>query len=250
MSNSKNIVYCPGEQFLHILTQVHEYVNFFQDLGIDGMTRSSMKESSCGQIPTLETVWEDLRGCQRCKLHRGRTHIVFGSGNPRADLMFIGEAPGYYEDQQGKPFVGKAGELLTRIIEAIGLCREDVYITNIVKCRPPNNRDPQPDEIAMCEPFLLRQLEIIQPKVICALGKFAAQTLLKTTTPISRLRGRFYDYHGIKLMPTYHPAYLLRNPQDKRLVWEDMKMVKNAYETAVNKKPPTVSYTESSLDDH
>ncbi len=230
MSNSKDVVYYPGKQFFHILTQVYEYLTFFQELGIDGMPRQSMQGSSHAQIPTLETVWEELRGCQRCKLHTDRTHIVFGAGNPRADLVFVGEGPGYHEDQQGKPFVGKAGELLTRIIEAIDLRREDVYITNIVKCRPPHNRDPQADEIAMCETFLRKQIEIIQPKVICALGRCAAQTLLNTTTPISKLRGRFHNYHGITLMPTYHPAYLLRYPQDKRLVWEDMKMVKKAYE--------------------
>jgi DNA polymerase len=144
--------------------------------------------------------------------------------------MFIGEAPGYYEDQQGEPFVGEAGELLTRIIQAIGLRREDVYIANIIKCRPPNNRDPEPDEIAQCEPFLLRQLEVIQPKIICALGRFAAQTLLKSNTAISRLRGKFYEYHGIKVMPTFHPAYLLRHPEDKRLVWQDMQMIQQEYE--------------------
>lgn len=221
MSNEERAIAYPGEQFFSLLVQVSEYLSFYQELGIDGIVRRR----------TLDAVWERLKGCQRCKLHRGRTHIVFGAGNPLADLVFIGEGPGYHEDQQGKPFVGAAGELLTRIIHAIGLRREDVYITNIVKCRPPNNRDPQPDEIATCEPFLQQQLKIIQPKILCVLGRCAAQTLLKTTTPISKLRGRFYDYHGIKLMPTYHPAYLLRNPEDKRLVWQDMQMVQKTYNT-------------------
>ena len=232
MSNLENPCN-PGEQFFQILTQIHDYLHLYRKFGLDGITRSSLNERTQRQVHTLETVWNKIQGCQRCKLHSGRTHIVFGAGNPHADLVFVGEGPGYYEDQQGKPFVGKAGELLTRIIEAIGLRREDVYITNIVKCRPPNNRDPEPDEIAMCEPFLLQQLEIIQPKIICALGRCAAQTLLKTTTPISRLRGRFHDYHGIKLMPTYHPAYLLRNPQNKRLVWEDMQMVQREYNNSL-----------------
>lgn len=175
----------------------------------------------------LKAVREDLGDCVRCKLHRlGRTQIVFGVGNPNADLMFVGEAPGADEDLQGEPFVGRAGQLLTKIIEAIGLKREDVYIANVLKCRPPNNRNPEPDEVAHCEPFLLRQIDIIKPKVIVALGKFAAQSLLKTTAPITRLRGREYKYRDAILMPTYHPAYLLRTPSAKREVWEDMKRVK------------------------
>jgi uracil-DNA glycosylase family 4 len=229
----------PGAHFLHVLTQVYEFVNFYRRLGIDGVVCCPAPGHPQFQLPTLETIWKDLKGCQRCKLHTGRTHIVFGEGNPHADLVFIGEGPGYHEDQQGKPFVGKAGELLTRIIQAIGLRREEVYITNIVKCRPPNNRNPEPDEILICKTFLRRQLEIIQPKIICALGKVAAQTLLKTAIPISRLRGRFHDYHGIKLMPTYHPAYLLRNPGGKRLVWEDMQLVQKAYEAVVGHKSKT-----------
>lgn len=162
--------------------------------------------------------------CQRCKLHTlGRTQVVFGVGNPNADLMFVGEAPGADEDQQGEPFVGRAGQLLTKIIEAIGLRREDVYIANIIKCRPPGNRNPEPDEVEQCEPFLFRQVEALQPKVVIALGKFAAQSLLKTTDPITRLRGRTFNYRGASLIPTFHPAYLLRTPSAKRDVWEDMK---------------------------
>jgi len=181
-------------------------------------------------VQTLAEVRQELGECKRCKLHRKRTHIVFGSGNPRAKLVFVGEGPGRDEDLQGEPFVGQAGKLLTRIIEAIQLTREEVYIANIIKCRPPENRNPEPDEIAACEPFLLRQIQAIQPKLICALGTFAAQTLLQTAEKISALRGRFHPYQGILLMPTYHPAFLLRNPSYKRDVWEDVKKVKAEYE--------------------
>jgi len=165
--------------------------------------------------------------CMRCKLATlGRRQVVFGEGNPAADLMFVGEGPGADEDEQGVPFIGRAGQLLTKIIEAIQLTRADVYIANVVKCRPPQNRNPEPDEIATCEPFLFQQIEIIRPKVVVALGKFAAQTLLATLDPISRLRGRVFDYRsGAKLVPTFHPAFLLRNPSSKREVWEDMKLV-------------------------
>ena len=175
----------------------------------------------------LADVRADIGDCTRCKLHtQGRTQIVFGVGNPEADLMFVGEAPGADEDIQGIPFVGRAGQLLTKIIEAIDLKREDVYIANVIKCRPPGNRNPEPDEVETCERFLFQQIDIIKPKVIVALGKFGAQTLLRTLDPISRLRGRVYDYRGAKLIPTFHPAYLLRNPSSKREVWEDMKLVK------------------------
>jgi DNA polymerase len=165
--------------------------------------------------------------CTRCKLHTlGRKQIVFGVGNPRAELMFVGEAPGADEDQQGIPFVGRAGQLLTKIIEAIELKRDDVYIANVIKCRPPQNRNPEPDEVETCEPFLFQQIDIIKPRVIVALGTFAARALLRTLDPISRLRGRVYEYRGAKLIPTFHPAYLLRNPSSKRDVWEDMKRVR------------------------
>ncbi|MBA4396069.1 MAG: uracil-DNA glycosylase [Syntrophus sp. (in: bacteria)] len=157
-----------------------------------------------------------------------RTNIVFGEGNAHAGLVFVGEAPGADEDSQGRPFVGKAGQLLTRIIVAMGLQRQDVYICNILKCRPPENRNPRPEEIAACEPFLIRQLQAIGPKIICALGTFSAHTLLKTDVPIGALRGRFERYQGIPLMPTYHPAYLLRNPGAKRHVWEDVQQIMKA----------------------
>jgi len=165
--------------------------------------------------------------CTRCKLHTlGRKQVVFGVGNPNADLMFVGEAPGADEDIQGEPFVGRAGQLLTKIIEAIDLRREDVYIANVIKCRPPGNRNPEPDEVEQCEPFLFRQVDSIKPRVIVALGKFAAQCLLKSTAPITKIRGQEFRYRDAILIPTYHPAYLLRNPGAKREVWEDMKRVR------------------------
>jgi uracil-DNA glycosylase len=178
---------------------------------------------------TLKDIRADLGECVRCKLSENRTRIVFGQGHPNARLMFVGEGPGQEEDLAGEPFVGAAGQLLTRIIEAIKLTREDVYIANVVKCRPPGNRTPQPEEIATCSPFLRRQIEAIRPLFICTLGGCAAQNLLGTTEAISRLRGRFFDYEGIRVLPTFHPAYLLRNPEKKREVWEDMKRLMKEY---------------------
>jgi uracil-DNA glycosylase family 4 len=176
--------------------------------------------------PTLESIRADIGDCQRCKLAPTRTHIVFGSGNPNAELVFVGEAPGADEDEQGLPFVGAAGQYLTKIIESIGVKREDTYICNILKCRPPNNRNPEPDEVAQCSPFLKRQLEAIKPKVVCCLGKFAAQTMLQSADSITRLRGRFHDIDGMRVIATFHPAYLLRSPEKKREVWEDMKTIR------------------------
>jgi uracil-DNA glycosylase family 4 len=181
---------------------------------------------AAADLPQLRAAIGD---CTRCKLAPHRTNLVFGVGNPAAELVFVGEAPGRDEDLRGEPFVGRAGQLLTEIItKGMKVRREDVYIANIIKCRPPQNRNPEPDEIASCEPFLVRQLALIGPKAIVALGTFAAQTLLKTRTPITRLRGVWADYHGIPLMPTFHPAYLLRNPAEKRLVWEDIQQVMRA----------------------
>jgi DNA polymerase len=175
---------------------------------------------------TLSAVREEMGDCVRCKLHRGRKTIVFGEGDPRASLLFVGEGPGAEEDEQGRPFVGTAGQLLTDIIvKGMGLRREDVYICNIVKCRPPENRNPEPDEIEACESFLLKQILAINPKVIVGLGNVACKTLLKTTEGITMLRGKWKTYHGIPLMPTFHPAYLLRNPKDKALVWKDIQLV-------------------------
>ncbi|MFZ5469436.1 MAG: uracil-DNA glycosylase [Myxococcota bacterium] len=184
--------------------------------------RPSVVESP-GQ--TLDEVRRDLGDCTRCKLCKGRKQIVFGVGNPKAELVFVGEGPGADEDEQGVPFVGKAGQLLTKMIEAMGFRRDDVYICNVVKCRPPGNRNPEPDEIEACEPFLKSQLRSIQPKAIVALGKFAAQTLLRDSTPITRLRGQWRKYEGVPLMPTFHPAYLLRQPGEKKLAWADLQLV-------------------------
>jgi len=188
---------------------------------------ASMFESVLPSSETLDTIRQDIGDCRRCKLAPTRTHIVFGSGNPNAELMFVGEAPGADEDAQGLPFVGRAGQLLTKIIEAIDMKREDVFICNILKCRPPGNRNPEPDEIAACDQFLFRQIATVKPKVICALGTFGAQTLLRTKQPISSLRGNFFEYRGVKLMATFHPAYLLRNPNEKRKVWEDVQKIRD-----------------------
>ncbi len=175
---------------------------------------------------SLNELEERLKNCSRCKLAKGRTHLVFGEGNPQAELMFVGEGPGRDEDLQGRPFVGRAGQLLTRIISAMNRKRSDVYIANIVKCRPPNNRNPEPDEVKACMPFLLKQIEIVRPKVICALGGVAFQNLMETKAPISKLRGNLYPWReGIYLIPTFHPAFLLRNPAKKREVWEDVQKI-------------------------
>ncbi|MBI5191682.1 MAG: uracil-DNA glycosylase [Nitrospirae bacterium] len=204
-----------------VAVEPYEDPNHMKDLRI---------EPPDGGFGTLEEVRGYLGECTRCKLCRARTHIVFGEGNPDARLVFVGEGPGRDEDIKGEPFVGRAGQLLTDIIEkGMKLTRSDVYIANVVKCRPPENRNPEDDEIAACEPFLLAQLDVIKPKLICALGKFAAQTLLKTSEPISSLRGRVFDYHCMKLVPTYHPAYLLRNPKEKAAVWKDVQLIMSMY---------------------
>ncbi len=197
--------------------------------GIAGISPTAIATVLSGDA--LSAIRLDIGDCTRCKLHGlGRRQIVFGIGSAQASLMFVGEAPGAEEDVQGQPFVGRAGQLLTKIIEAIGLRRDEVYIANVIKCRPPQNRNPEPDEVAQCEPFLFRQIDTVRPKVIVALGKFAAQSLLRTTEPITKIRGREFAYRDAVLMPTYHPAYLLRNPPAKREVWEDMKRVKQLLE--------------------
>jgi uracil-DNA glycosylase len=193
----------------------------------------------------LAAIRNELGDCTRCKLHGlGRRQIVFGVGNPAADVMFIGEAPGADEDVQGIPFVGRAGQLLTKMIEAMGLRRDEVYIANVLKCRPPGNRDPQPDEVESCEPFLFKQIASVQPQVIIALGAFAARTLLKTLDPISRMRGRVYDYRGAKLIPTFHPSFLLRSPGYKREAWEDLKKALGV----LGREPPSAQAAASSPD--
>ena len=233
-----------------------DHLKYFQEMGVDGVSRdpkwrtreaetstavfppfdspdstrfTGRVELAQGNADSLDLIRSDIGAdCRRCKLCTlGRSQVVFGVGNPRARLMFVGEAPGEEEDKRGEPFVGKAGQLLTKIIEAIGLAREQVYIANVIKCRPPGNRNPEADEVEQCEPFLFRQIEVIRPRVIVPLGKFAAQSLLKTMDPITRLRGRQFDYRGAVLIPTFHPAYLLRNPSAKREVWEDMKKVRS-----------------------
>jgi len=210
-----------------VIGDLKSYLEYLKGMGITSLPLSENIPEKVirSEILTLAEVRKELGDCKRCKLHRTRKTIVFGEGNEKAGLMFIGEGPGYDEDVQGRPFVGKAGQLLTKIIESINLSREEVYIANIVKCRPPQNRNPEPDEIQSCNPFLMSQIRVIQPKIICALGTFSAQTLLKTDTKISALRGKLFDLEGSKVIPTYHPAFLLRNPERKREVWEDMKKI-------------------------
>ena len=227
------------------------HLEYFRELGVDGLNRgpewrtraeatvapaAAAVEAGTAAADVAVSPAETLAAlkahigpaCTRCKLHTlGRRQVVFGVGSPTASLMFVGEGPGEDEDRQGEPFVGRAGQLLTKIIEAIGLTRQQVYIANVIKCRPPGNRNPEPDEVATCEPFLFEQIAAIQPKVIVALGKFAAQSLLRSTEPITRLRGRVFEFRGAALVPTFHPAYLLRNPPAKRDVWEDMKKVRD-----------------------
>jgi len=211
-----------------------DQLQFFRDIGIESISVQPVRESRVAPVVvsqendlmTLETIRTELGDCQRCKLAPKRTNIVFGSGNPKAELVFVGEAPGSDEDQQGLPFVGRAGQLLTKIIESINLKREDVYICNVLKCRPPDNRNPEPDEVAACHPFMKKQLATIRPKVVCCLGTFAAQTVLQNASPISKLRGQFFDLDGMRVIATFHPAYLLRSPDKKREVWEDMKQIR------------------------
>lgn len=204
------------------LASIRQHLERLQDLGV---TELPVGRGTAYRAPTLESIRAEIGDCTRCQLCKGRTNIVFGVGNPKADLMFVGEAPGRDEDLQGEPFVGRAGQLLTKMIEAMGLKRSDIYIGNIVKCRPPDNRLPEPDEAATCLPFLLKQIESIRPKFIITLGNLATQTLLATKVGITQLHGKFQDFHGIQLMPTYHPAFLLRNPNMKKPCWEDLQQV-------------------------
>jgi uracil-DNA glycosylase len=218
--------------------EIADQLQFFRDIGVEtleaspsgrGLNDSRMPDAadeSPNRELTLESIRAEIGDCQRCKLAPMRTNIVFGSGNPDAELVFVGEAPGYDEDQQGLPFVGRAGQLLTKIIESISLKREDVYICNVLKCRPPDNRNPEQDEVASCNPFLRKQLAAIRPKIVCCLGTFAAQTVMQTAAPISKLRGKFFDMDGMRVIATFHPAYLLRSPDKKREVWEDMKQIR------------------------
>ena len=210
---------------------LRDELEYFRDLGIKDTFFPASPEAAAGLAPgtmrDLSALEKFLAGCPRCKLSKTRTNIVFGQGNPKADLVFVGEAPGREEDEQGLAFVGRAGQLLTKIIEAIGRTREDVYIVNVLKCRPPNNRNPDADEVAACRPFLEEQIRLIAPRAIVTLGTFAAQVVLETDEPIGRLRGRWRTVNGIRVMPTFHPAFLLRSPERKKDVWEDMKLVRD-----------------------
>ena len=228
------------QEFLDIVTQVRTHLECRKALGVrhvETVSAAAVEKAplpgilqtspaAAGPADGLAAVREELGNCTRCKLFKGRSNIVFGEGDPKAVLVFVGEGPGREEDEQGRPFVGAAGQLLTDIIvKGMKLGRQDVYICNIVKCRPPDNRNPEPDEIEACEPFLKKQLQAINPGVIVALGNVAVKTLLKTGEGITSLRGKWRAYNGIPLMPTFHPAYLLRNPRDKKLVWEDIQQV-------------------------
>ncbi len=215
------------------MTDPRPALEFFRDLGVTDLflTRAASTAStpalSPGSMPDLDALRQFIAGCPRCKLSKARTNIVFGQGNPKAKLMFVGEAPGRDEDEQGLAFVGRAGQLLTKIIEAMGYKRDDVWICNVLKCRPPNNRNPEPDEVASCMPFLDEQIRLIAPRAIVTLGTFAAQAVLGTDEPIGRLRGRWQTARGTRVMPTFHPAFLLRSPERKKDVWEDMKLVRD-----------------------
>ena len=207
-----------------------ETLRYYRDMGFADLPLRG--EYFLGPEEALTAQERQLQGCRLCKLCAGRSTIVFGSGNPQADLVCIGEGPGAEEDAQGKPFVGRAGQLLTKMLESVGLSRDEVYITNAVKCRPPGNRNPEPDELAACAPFLAAQFAVIQPKVILSLGSVATQALLKTREPIGKLRGRIHPYGHAILIPTFHPAFLLRNPgqEYKRMAWEDLKLARREYD--------------------
>ena len=252
------------------MNQLAEHLRFYQELGVTGVSRDSswrrralaavsveapavaiaVPVAASAPVPlvfvrspteALTAIREDIGECTRCKLHTlGRQQVVFGAGSMTAEIMFVGEAPGADEDAQGVPFVGRAGQLLTKMIGAMGLRRDEVYIANVLKCRPPGNRNPEPDEIQTCQPFLFRQLASIQPRVVIALGAFAARTLLVTEEPISRLRGRVFDFRGAKLIPTFHPSFLLRSPGNKREAWEDLKTALGLIGRSVPAAAPSV----------
>lgn len=230
MSGSGSAKEHPARELAAVARDLAAHLRFQQAMG----TRELPLQAAhmAGPAAALERLLAEIDGCTRCKLSRGRTTIVFGTGDPNARLVVIGEGPGEEEDRQGKPFVGKAGQLLTRMLESVGISREEVYICNIVKCRPPGNRNPEPEEIAACVPFLQGQLGAIRPGVICALGTFAAQYILQTKEPISRLRGHLYPWGGAVVVPTFHPAYLLRNPGPsfKRQAWDDLKLIRREYD--------------------
>lgn len=219
-----------------VIHQLKNHLELLKASGVDFLPKATnplLSQNDKNDVVSEEflKLKRNVLACTKChELAEKRKNVVFGSGNPNAELVFVGEAPGADEDIQGLPFVGKAGQLLTKIIESIGQSRDTVFICNVLKCRPPGNRNPLPAEIFNCEPYLIEQIHLIKPKIICALGTFAAQTLLKTDRNISSLRGKLHDYQGSKLICTFHPAYLLRNPEEKRKVWEDMKMIRTELE--------------------
>ena len=220
----------PVQELRELVDSLSEWLRYQRRLGWRGLPgkvapRLQEKEPSADKILSLEEIRAEMGDCRRCKLYGGRTRLVFGDGDPNARLMFVGEAPGADEDKQGVPFVGAAGQLLDNLLNKLGLRREEVYIANILKSRPPGNRDPEPDEIAACLPFLEKQIKAIRPRVIVILGRIAAHTLLGTKEPITRLRGHWQKYHDIRVMPTFHPSYLLRMPQERRKTWDDMQQV-------------------------
>jgi len=196
----------------------------------------NVEQENWMRATTLLELKEEISGCKKCRLWKTRKNFVFGEGDPNANLVVVGEAPGADEDEQGMPFVGRAGKLLTEILKAINFSREEIFICNILKSRPPGNRNPEPDEIAACEPYLFKQLDLIKPKIILAVGTFAAQTLLRTKEPLGKLRGKFHEYNGIPMMVTFHPAALLRNPNWKRPTWEDVQLLRKEYDRLMNQK--------------
>jgi len=220
------------EKMLEAFALAKNFLKQQVDLGFDEVyiNKKSNPKKLHASAKTLTEFYQKIKNCKKCHLHKTRTNFVFGVGDPNSKVMFIGEAPGREEDLQGEPFVGKAGQLLDKILAAINFERDEVYIANILKCRPPENRDPLPDEIEMCEPYLLEQIRIIQPKIICALGRIAAQALLETKQTLGQLRGKIHDFDGIKFLVTYHPAALLRYPQYKRATWEDVKLLRREYD--------------------
>jgi len=221
----------PVEELAELVAGLSEWLRYQRRLGLRGLPRQAAAPGEAEPAPqapeifTLDEIRAEMGDCRRCKLYKGRTNLVFGEGRPDADLMFVGEAPGADEDQQGRPFVGAAGGLLNNLLSKLGLNREEVYIANILKSRPPGNRDPEADEIAACLPFLKMQIAAIRPRVIVTLGRIAAHALLGTKEPLTRLRGRWQQYDHVRVMPTFHPSYLLRAPQERRKTWEDMQQV-------------------------
>jgi uracil-DNA glycosylase family 4 len=220
----------PRQELQELMVGLETWLRFQRRLGWLGVPRAEAPpvreaDSPRSKRPTLAEIREEMGDCQRCKLGRTRTNLVFGEGSPQARLMFVGEAPGAEEDLQGRPFVGEAGQLLNRMLNNLGLQREDVYIANILKSRPPGNRDPEPDEVAACLPFLIKQIESIRPKVIVTLGKIATNNLLNTNTQITKVRGNWQKFKNIRVMPTFHPSYLLRFPKERHKTWEDMQLV-------------------------